>query len=138
VLPGKPRTQQGSRGDPVIRLTKWLSVQVTVDMDVLGRLELLRFFKEECEERRCIIVYATHIFDGLAEWMTHIAFVSDGQLVKGGPVGEFPEFHQGKVLHAAITWLRAERDRLRSKPKAQVAMKMKSDMFGSRQMAFYR
>lgn len=112
--------------------------QVTVDMDVLGRLELLRFFEEECAARNCIILYATHIFDGLADWMTHIAFVSDGALVKGGPVSDFPEFQEGKVLHAATAWLRAERDRLRAAPKAAAAAATKSDLFGSRQMAFYR
>lgn len=57
--------------------------EVTVDMDVLGRLELLRFFKRETEERGCTIIYATHIFDGLSDWMTHVAFVSDGAMVKG-------------------------------------------------------
>ena len=114
-------------------------MQVTVDMDVLGRLELLRFFKQECEERQCIIIYATHIFDGLAEWMTHLAFVSDGKLVKGGRIEEFPELMAGKkVLHTATAWLRAERERLRNKPKPQVVKKNKADVFGSRQMAFYR
>jgi CCR4-NOT complex subunit CAF16 len=66
-------------------------------MDVLGRLQLLRFFKQECEERQCIILLATHIFDGLKDWMTHVALVSDGKLLKGGPVEDFPELHEGKV-----------------------------------------
>lgn len=107
-------------------------------MDVLGRLELLRFFKQECEERGCVIVYATHIFDGLADWMTHVAFVSDGALIKVGPVSEMPELKEGKVLHTATKWLRAERERLRAKPKAAPVKKAASDLFGSRQMAFYR
>ena len=72
-------------------------LQVTVDMDVLGRLQLLRFFKQECEERKCIVLLATHIFDGLKDWMTHVAFVSDGKLLKGGSVEEFAELQEGKV-----------------------------------------
>ena len=114
-------------------------VQVTVDMDVLGRLELLRFFKQECEERQCIIVYATHIFDGLADWMTHLALVANGSLVKAGPVADFPEL-QGdrKVLPVATKWLRAERERARAQPKQQVPKQSKTDLFGSRQMAYYR
>lgn len=111
--------------------------EVTVDMDVLGRLDLLRFFKQETAERKCVIVYATHIFDGLKEWMTHIAFVSDGHMVKGGPVEDFPELQQGKVLHTAAKWLREERDRLRSKPKPAAVHKSKAEIFGSRHMAFF-
>ena len=71
--------------------------------------------------------------------MTHLAFVSDGKIVKSGPVGDFPELMQGKkMLHTATAWLRAERERLRNKPKKQTARKSKTDVFGSRQMAFYR
>lgn len=60
--------------------------EITVDMDVVGRLDLLRFFEEECEQRGATIVYATHIFDGLERWITHVAYVADGQLHKGGPL----------------------------------------------------
>ena len=28
-------------------------------------------------------MYATHIFDGLEGWLTHLAFVSHGKLLKG-------------------------------------------------------
>ncbi len=52
-------------------------------MDIVGRLDLLNFFKEECAERGATIVYATHIFDGLETWATHIAYVSNGKLQKG-------------------------------------------------------
>ena len=30
------------------------------------------------------MIYATHIFDGMEQWMTHIAFASDGKLRYGG------------------------------------------------------
>ena len=57
--------------------------EVTVDMDVVGRLDLLAFFEEECAARGATILYATHIFDGLARWATHLALVEDGHLVRG-------------------------------------------------------
>ncbi len=57
--------------------------EITVDMDVVGRLDLLRFFVEECDQRGATIVYATHIFDGLENWATHAAYIEDGRLVKG-------------------------------------------------------
>lgn len=58
--------------------------EITVDLDVVGRLQLLAFFRQECEERGTTIVYATHIFDGLADWVTHLAYMEDGHFVKGG------------------------------------------------------
>lgn len=35
--------------------------EITVDMDVVGRLDLLHFFKQECEERGATIVYVSGI-----------------------------------------------------------------------------
>lgn len=46
--------------------------EITVDLDVLARADLLRFLKKECEERGVTIIYATHIFDGLEDWPSHI------------------------------------------------------------------
>jgi CCR4-NOT complex subunit CAF16 len=57
--------------------------EITVDLDVVARLRLLQFFKQECEERQATILYATHIFDGLEGWVTHLAYMEDGQLSKG-------------------------------------------------------
>ncbi|PWA96125.1 ABC transporter I family member 21 [Artemisia annua] len=54
--------------------------EVTVDVDVFARMDLLEFFKEECEQRGCTIVYATHIFDGLESWATDLAYIQDGEL----------------------------------------------------------
>jgi CCR4-NOT complex subunit CAF16 len=58
--------------------------EITVDMDVLGRQDLLDFFRDECESRGASIVYATHIFDGLEGWVTHLAYLENGQMKIGG------------------------------------------------------
>lgn len=63
--------------------------EVTVDMDVVGRLDLLNFFQQEGEERGAVVIYATHIFDGLEEWITHLAYVHDGQLKIGTPSASY-------------------------------------------------
>jgi CCR4-NOT complex subunit CAF16 len=54
--------------------------EVTVDLDVLGRQEFTDFVKHDCTSRGAVAVYATHIFDGLAGWATHIAFLEQGAL----------------------------------------------------------
>eukprot|EP00878_Enallax_costatus_P043621 GHUV01051652.1.p1 GENE.GHUV01051652.1~~GHUV01051652.1.p1 ORF type:complete len:330 (+),score=71.13 GHUV01051652.1:356-1345(+) len=59
--------------------------EITVDLDVLGRADLMRFLIEECQQRKATIVYATHIFDGLEFWPTHIAYVARGKCVMWGP-----------------------------------------------------
>jgi ABC-type Na+ transport system ATPase subunit NatA len=53
--------------------------EITVDLDVLGRADLMRFLVEECEARGASIIYATHIFDGLEFWPTHVAYVARGE-----------------------------------------------------------
>lgn len=73
--------------------------EITVDMDVLGRIDLLDFFKQECEQRGATIIYATHIFDGLEQWITHVAYLEDGQLVQGETATEDDAW----VAHTALS-----------------------------------
>jgi len=46
--------------------------EITVDLDVLARSNLLTYLKKECDGRGATIIYATHIFDGLDDWPTHV------------------------------------------------------------------
>ncbi|CCF57339.1 hypothetical protein KAFR_0C03470 [Kazachstania africana CBS 2517] len=55
--------------------------EVTVDLDVIARSRLLTFLKTETEVRKCSIIYATHIFDGLAKWPDKIIHLKDGAIV---------------------------------------------------------
>jgi len=94
--------------------------EVTVDLDVVTRSDLLNYLKDECDTRGATIVYATHIFDGLEHWATHInrlcAGISSlfartdsaldvgvwqtahqlhlctGKVIQCGPVSEFKDF----------------------------------------------
>ncbi|KAI8900256.1 P-loop containing nucleoside triphosphate hydrolase protein [Globomyces pollinis-pini] len=54
--------------------------EVTVDLDILVRADLLDFLKKETETRGATILYATHIFDGLGLWFTHIAHIAQGHI----------------------------------------------------------
>lgn len=56
--------------------------EVTVDLDVIARSRLLQFLKEETQTRKCSIIYATHIFDGLSEWPDYVKHIHDGKIVK--------------------------------------------------------
>lgn len=49
--------------------------EVTVSLDVVVRQDLLRYLRRESEQRGATILYATHIFDGLDDWPTHLHYL---------------------------------------------------------------
>lgn len=97
--------------------------EVTVDLDVRARSRLLSFLEQETKARRCSIVYATHIFDGLAEWPDRVVHLRDGRIVQQLSYAEEVRFSRedssvvehsdnsvtigyAKSLHPlALTWL---------------------------------
>ncbi|KAL7746982.1 CCR4-NOT regulatory complex component [Sorochytrium milnesiophthora] len=62
--------------------------EVTVDLDVLVRRDVLDFLQRECEVRGCTVVYCTHIFDGMGDWPTHVARMRHGEMMSVTPFAE--------------------------------------------------
>ena len=116
--------------------------EITVDLDLVGRLDLLAFFKRECEERGATIVYATHIFDGLEPWATHLAYVGNGGFERQGAVADFPELRGQKLLHVVEGWLRKSRDERKGKEAAQrhdlAKKKASTPLFPQTHMMYFR
>ncbi|KAJ8899432.1 hypothetical protein K2173_018406 [Erythroxylum novogranatense] len=115
--------------------------EVTVDLDVVARLDLLEFFKEECEERGATIVYATHIFDGLETWATHLAYIQNGDLKKAEKLTDVHELKIcANLLSVVESWLRTETKHEKMKPTMPPAQNQRTSPFGmsSRHMAYYR
>lgn len=109
--------------------------EVTVDLDVQVRSDLLAFLKEETEQRDATIVYATHIFDGLHDFPSHVVHMRLGSIIpEGSGQGtdkqalRWPptsadvdrlqgtnssasggERKDGVLLNIALTWLRTDR-----------------------------
>ncbi|KAH7344766.1 P-loop containing nucleoside triphosphate hydrolase protein [Rhizoctonia solani] len=89
-----------------------------IDLDVLVRDDLLTFLKEESETRGATILYATHIFDGLNTFPTHVAHMRFGQFVsEPAPWLQqqtepgLPTPASGSTLHAlALRWLKEDRE----------------------------
>merc|ERR1712220_38713 len=93
--------------------------EVTVDLDVVARADLLEFLCKETEERGATILYATHIFDGLDEWATHMAFLSQGTVKRMSPMSGVEELaaaeargSMSQLLDVVEAWLRVERTEL--------------------------
>ena len=86
--------------------------EVTVDLDVLARAELMSFLVAECAERGASIVYATHIFDGLERWATHLALLAGGRL-QLSPTAELPQLakYNGRLFPFMHAWLHEEQAR---------------------------
>ncbi|XP_030934981.1 ABC transporter I family member 21-like [Quercus lobata] len=119
--------------------------EITVDLDVVARMDLLDYFKEECEQRGTTIVYATHIFDGLETWASHLAYIQDGELRRSEKLSEVHELkNSSNLLSVVESWLRTETKCEKKKhvnPPAQVQKTSTlgtSPFMSSRHMAYYR
>uniref|UniRef100_A0A6M2FA37 ABC transporter domain-containing protein n=1 Tax=Populus davidiana TaxID=266767 RepID=A0A6M2FA37_9ROSI len=95
--------------------------EITVDLDVLARADLLKFLRKECEERGASIIYATHIFDGLEEWPTHILYVAHGKLQFAMPMAKMKEISNLSLMRTVESWLRKERDEERKRRQERKA-----------------
>ncbi|KIO34054.1 hypothetical protein M407DRAFT_240886 [Tulasnella calospora MUT 4182] len=97
--------------------------EVTVDLDVLVRSDLLAFLKSESESRGATILYATHIFDGISHFPTHVAHMRDGAFLEilswppplvaasGPSTDEDVEMRAGSALHdVVLKWLKEDRE----------------------------
>jgi CCR4-NOT complex subunit CAF16 len=86
--------------------------EVTTDLDVIARADLLAFLREESEGRGLTILYATHIFDGLETWATHVAHLASGTLRLMSPLAEIAELRDHRsapLLRVVESWLRKYR-----------------------------
>ncbi|XP_027094864.2 ABC transporter I family member 19-like [Coffea arabica] len=119
--------------------------EVTVDLDVVARMDLLDFFREECEQRGATIVYATHIFDGLETWATDIVYIQEGILKRHEKLSNLSELKASPNLLSVVeSWLRSETKVEKKKHITAQSPVRKSSPFdaspfrSSRHMAYYR
>ncbi|KAL3675079.1 hypothetical protein R1sor_025027 [Riccia sorocarpa] len=109
--------------------------EITVDLDVLARADLLNFLKEESEQHGATVIYATHIFDGLQSWPTHLAYVANGKLQLAKPIKEIPELKELSLMRTIEKWLRKEIEeqrRIRKERKVQGLPEYDTPVEGSR------
>ncbi|WVQ82024.1 hypothetical protein IAT38_004152 [Cryptococcus sp. DSM 104549] len=98
--------------------------EVTVDLDVLVRADLIDFLVQESETRGATIVYATHIFDGLKSFPTKIAHMQLGSTPRGlipWPLSGSAEgdVHEGDLFTLALGWLREDKVLRKKKEEAK-------------------
>ncbi|GMY21900.1 P-loop containing nucleoside triphosphate hydrolase [Fagus crenata] len=96
--------------------------RITVDLDVLARADILRFLRKECDERGATIIYATHIFDGLEDWPSHIVYVAHGKLQLAMPKDKVKEISKLSLMRTVESWLRKEQDEVKKRRKERKAL----------------
>ena len=91
--------------------------EITTDLDLITRQDFLRHLRVMSERDGVTVVYATHIFDGLDEWPTHLAHIAGGRLLRCAPAGEVAELAAARasgapapLLRTVELWMRAHRD----------------------------
>lgn len=96
-------------------------------------------------QRGATIVYATHIFDGLETWATHLAYIQEGDLRKIEKLSELHELKTSNNLLSVVeSWLRSETKIEKKKPATTATQNQNSSGFdaspfrSSRHMAYYR
>src|SRR6185295_18432845 len=75
--------------------------EITTDLDLVARANLLRFLRRDCESRGATILYATHILDALDDWATHLAFLDTGRVRLYQPIDEIRELRDLREAHAS-------------------------------------
>lgn len=100
--------------------------EVTVDLDVQVRADLLSFLTLETKQRGATIIYATHIFDGLQNFPTQVIHMQHGTITTKEPIswppsqqdqesGVIPRLDESNgddsspLLQTALIWLRQDR-----------------------------
>jgi len=102
--------------------------EVTTALDVIVRQDLLMWLRKETETRGATIVYATHIFDGLDDWPSHIHYIHHtGVTGWQGPIEKHElycklreEGHPAPLLKIVESWLRQE---VKEKSEAHITEK---------------
>eukprot|EP01138_Halocafeteria_seosinensis_P004971 gb/GECG01005083.1/.p1 GENE.gb/GECG01005083.1/~~gb/GECG01005083.1/.p1 ORF type:complete len:322 (+),score=50.18 gb/GECG01005083.1/:1-966(+) len=92
--------------------------EITTDLDVLARQDFLEYLKEDSERNGTTLVYATHIFDGLDDWGTHLAWLSEGKIAEFSTFSECKKLNElrekgvrAPLLRTVESWLREEHDK---------------------------
>lgn len=91
--------------------------EVTTDLDVIARQDLLAYLREITELQGTTIVYATHIFDTLDEWATHLAYLVGGRITVSAPLSEVADLQalredgsSSPLLRMVDRWLRRDQE----------------------------
>jgi CCR4-NOT complex subunit CAF16 len=82
--------------------------EITTDLDLIARQDLLEFLRQESEQRGTTILYATHIFDTLDRWATDIVYLVGGKVQFESPIAALTELTERPLVSIVERWLRRD------------------------------
>ena len=82
--------------------------EITTDLDLIARQDLLAFLREETVARGTTILYATHIFDTLDRWATDIIYMAAGKVSVDAPISSLSELADQPLVAIVERWLRRD------------------------------
>jgi CCR4-NOT complex subunit CAF16 len=89
--------------------------EVTSNLDVVIRADLLEWVKERSEKTGMTVIYATHIFDGLWQgrrdaWLTHLAFLKFSAKPSFHPIEEIKDLKRpdSSLFRLCEKWIRSD------------------------------
>jgi len=82
--------------------------EITTDLDLIARQDLLAFLRQETLQRGTTILYATHIFDTLDRWATDLVYLVAGKVVLAAPLAALPELAGDPLVVVVERWLRRD------------------------------
>jgi CCR4-NOT complex subunit CAF16 len=68
--------------------------EVTTDLDLLARRDLLEFLRQQSVRHGTTIVYASHILDRLEQWATDLIYMRWGRVHLYSPVAGVPQLQE--------------------------------------------
>eukprot|EP00030_Apusomonadida_sp_AF-17_P006745 a685808_125.p1 GENE.a685808_125~~a685808_125.p1 ORF type:complete len:308 (+),score=113.58 a685808_125:37-924(+) len=74
--------------------------EITTDLDVICRHDFVEYLRRETDENGATVVYATHIFDGLGSWATHVCHLSNGRVRRFAALEDVDELRELAVAPA--------------------------------------
>lgn len=69
------------------------------ELDVVVRDKMFSYLKKECKLRKGSIIYATHVFDDLEQWIDKVVYISNGTCQNKIHISSFTN---GKTLYQAV------------------------------------
>ena len=59
------------------------------ELDIVVRDKFFKYLIDECKLRKGAFIYATHVFDDVETWATHVCYISGGKCYGKVPIKEF-------------------------------------------------
>lgn len=85
--------------------------EITTDLDLIARQDLLAFLHDESTQRGTTILYATHIFDTLDAWASDVVYLVAGKVALAEPLADVRARDPAPLVQVVERWLRRDQRR---------------------------